>query len=409
MQDGNFDLSAPEIALGLVTAAVAYFAPPLAFLTGAFFVGLVMYRLDPTPWRSAATRLLPGHSQPLTPPSIPEAPLATPAAAQQPLLPALAQSPCLLVVGSRGSGKTSLLQHLVAQRRGIVLDPHATPGKWGDVRVIGAGGKYQDIDLVLTWLVQSMRGRIQQLGDGTVAEGEHPIMPITIDEWRAIKRNVPGAEERIADLLTEARKVNMDIILSSPTERVKGLGFEGEGDLKEGFDIVRLRRVDGQRVATLDTGSGPQAYALPGVYQQPARSPVAPPAATKTLEGLLHTSMATGMHRGGMATGMATGMEQKPDMDAPKQTAPAHTAHTTVLPDIDAKKPQRKRHIAQPNQKRRRTSGMPDMDAVNGHLSQEDKIRRMLMVPMSANDIAKVLGGDRNKILAKVREIKGGA
>jgi hypothetical protein len=47
---------------------------------------------------------------------------------------------------------------------------------------------------------------------------------------------------------------------------VKPLGIEGEGDLKDGFTVVRLALVKGQRRATLDHGVGEVPAMLPDAF-----------------------------------------------------------------------------------------------------------------------------------------------
>jgi hypothetical protein len=54
--------------------------------------------------------------------------------------------------------------------------------------------------------------------------------------------------------------------LATHSDRAKPLGLEGEYDLKDGFAVVRLSIVNGQRQAMLDTGNGEQPAVLPGPF-----------------------------------------------------------------------------------------------------------------------------------------------
>jgi hypothetical protein len=185
------------------------------------------------------------------------------------LLAALDSVQRCLIVGASDSGKTTLLQWVIMRRlassKVIVIDPHAYPGKWRGV-VIGTGRNYAEIDRALTALVRLMTKRYEDIGRGAVAEMGHNRLTIIIDEWRAIAYNVKGAADCIKTLLTESRKAAFSVFVGTHSERVRALGLEGEGDLKDGFAIVRLAIVGGQRVATLDTGSGEQAATLPGPF-----------------------------------------------------------------------------------------------------------------------------------------------
>jgi hypothetical protein len=111
-----------------------------------------------------------------------------------------------------------------------------------------------------------MDKRYTEIGNGTAKESTHPPIVILIDEWRAIVANLgKSAAETIKALLTESRKAAFTVFVVSHSDRAKPLGLEGEYDLKDGFAMVRLALVNGERQATIDTGNGPQPALLPGV------------------------------------------------------------------------------------------------------------------------------------------------
>lgn len=176
-----------------------------------------------------------------------------------------------LIVGASDVGKTTLLQHIISRRLSssevVVIDPHAYPDKWQGCQVVGVGRDYDKIALTLDALVRVMTKRYDEIGKGLVIEGQHKRLTIVIDEWRAIVKNCgQTAGDAIGALLTESRKAAFSVFVATHSERVKALGIDGEGDLKDGFAIVRLSIIDGQRTATLDTGSGEQEARLPGRY-----------------------------------------------------------------------------------------------------------------------------------------------
>jgi len=195
-----------------------------------------------------------------------------PATTQVDLLSALDSVQRCLIVGASDSGKTTLLQWLVSRKlntsRVIVIDPHAYPQKWPTgAHVTGTGRNYLEIDRALAALVQLMTKRYDEIGRGVVAEMAHSRITILIDEWRAITGNLgSSASDAIKALLTESRKAAFSVFVASHSDRAKPLGLMGEYDLKDGFCVVRLSVVDGQRTATIDTGNGPVPAVLPGPF-----------------------------------------------------------------------------------------------------------------------------------------------
>ena len=190
------------------------------------------------------------------------------------LLTALDQAQCALIVGQREAGKTTLLQHLIRRRlassRVVVLDPHSHPKRWpAGSTVIGTERNFPHIERALVGLEALMGKRYRDIGRGLVREGEHPSITVVVDEWRAIVFNLgKPAGNIIKTLLAESRKTNIDVFVGTHSERVKALGIEGEGDLKEGFVMVRLNinKLTKERQATIDYGDGETIANLPGRY-----------------------------------------------------------------------------------------------------------------------------------------------
>jgi len=198
------------------------------------------------------------------------APQLLSAQTQVDLLAALDGVQRCLIVGASDSGKTTLFQWLVSRRlntsKVIVIDPHAYPNKWPGCIVVGTGRNYPEIDRALDALVRLMTKRYDEIGKGIVAEQGHSRITILIDEWRAIVYNVRSASDAIKALLTESRKAAFSVFVATHSDRAKPLGLEGEYDLKDGFAVVRLSVVNGQRQATLDMGNGEVPVSLPGAY-----------------------------------------------------------------------------------------------------------------------------------------------
>lgn len=197
---------------------------------------------------------------------------ALPASDPVDLLSALDTAQCALIVGQRNSGKTTLLQHVISRRISrahiLVLDPHSHPTRWpAGCQVVGTERDFEKIEMALRGLLALMNKRYREIGKGLVAEGSHEPVLVVIDEWRAIVFQLgKPAADIIKTLLAESRKTNIDVFVGSHSERVKALGIEGEGDLKEGFVLVRLtiNKLTGERKATIDYGDGELPATLPG-------------------------------------------------------------------------------------------------------------------------------------------------
>lgn len=152
----------------------------------------------------------------------------------------------ILVVGPSGSGKSTLLRHLATVRQGAVvaLDPHNVAGSWHGIPVFGGGLEWTQIGTVMQKTYDLMQRRYQALDSGT----ERDFTPLTLvsDEYRAIVRALPGnrqtgeraASEILRDLITQARKVRINVLAASQSDTVESLGFTGESDLKACFQYV---------------------------------------------------------------------------------------------------------------------------------------------------------------------------
>ena len=178
----------------------------------------------------------------------------------------------VLIKAASNGGKTTLLQHIAAQRIAInesvlILDSQSYPDKWpAGCKVVGAGSNHQAISVALDGLIDLMVKRYQEIGQGLVREGQHPKLTIIIDEWMAIVGECDNAGDVIRRLLTESRKAAFSVFIGSHSERVKALGLDGRGDLRDGFLIVRIEMENGQRMATIATGKGERPCVLPGEY-----------------------------------------------------------------------------------------------------------------------------------------------
>lgn len=212
---------------------------------------------------------------------------AVPAKSDVSRLPVLASfaDKQVVVYGPTGSGKTSVLQHLLDLRQGlkIIFDPHYEPGKWhsNDI-VIGAGRNWSAIETGLDQLVLEMDRRYQKMRDG---ESDFSPIHIAVDELSSFARNIPNGSERLITLSQEGRKAKLHTILTPHSTEVAQMGFDGSGDARENFVFIGMPPVlPGQenqpRIATVHAGNprrkgndplGRFLVPAPKVYQGKAR------------------------------------------------------------------------------------------------------------------------------------------
>lgn len=202
-------------------------------------------------------------------------PVALPEPTQQPIdiLAALQRTPRGLIVGASDAGKSTILRWLSEQatRQGnvVVIDPHSAPNKWPEqCTVIGTGSRHDLIELALGRLVDLMVKRYQEIGRGEVEECGHPCVTVIVDEWMAIAEQCSNARPTLIRLLTESRKAAFAIYIGSHSERVRSLGLDGRGDLRQGFEVYHLEidQRTGNRRAWLEVDGNETPLTLPGPY-----------------------------------------------------------------------------------------------------------------------------------------------
>lgn len=176
-----------------------------------------------------------------------------------------------LIVGNPDAGKTTLLKHVIVQRlplsQVIVIDPHSGPDTW-PCEVIGRGSDHRAIEKALDGFLALMIRRYREIGAGDVPEGKHRRITLIIDEWLSIVGECQNASRVIIRLISEARKAGLDVFVGSQSERVRSLGLDGRGDLREGLEIIKLNysQWSGERSATIQIGDEVVPAILPGEF-----------------------------------------------------------------------------------------------------------------------------------------------
>lgn len=213
------------------------------------------------------------------------------------ILDILGQAQRALIVGPSNAGKTTLLNHYIRQCQAagpgeiLVIDPHAEPSHWRGCKVVGIGSNHPEISETLEKLIRIMEKRYEEIGKGLVKTGQHPPISVIIDEWMSIANMCPNASHVMIRLLTESRKAAFSVIICSHSQRIKSLGLTGQGDLKEGFTVVKLILTpDERRKALIDMGDGVDTEAeLPGPFiDYGGEVPVLEPSQTQVWDTLLN-------------------------------------------------------------------------------------------------------------------------
>ncbi len=206
------------------------------------------------------------------------------------LLDTIAPLDNLLIVGGKGSGKTSLMQRIEyirqATGRTIILDSHAQPAQWqGDV--IGMGRQYADIRNAMVRLLGKLNKRYEKF-----STGQSDFKPVHqfIDEFTLLPGTLKKIGYNIQDysipMLTEGRKVSFNCVWGIHSDRVKPLGLEGMSDLKECFDaiihLIHNKETD-ERYAFIDYGEGKTEtkFAHPGPFVAQAKPATLQPELTQ--------------------------------------------------------------------------------------------------------------------------------
>jgi len=196
----------------------------------------------------------------------------------EPILDALGRTQRGLIVGVQDAGKSTLLRYLAddARQAGhvVVIDPHTYQGKWpATCNVVGGGRDFNQIDQALSALLGMMNARYQRMAAGHSDRCTETPVTVIIDEWLAVAQSCPNAKGTIITLLSESRKASMRVYVGCHSESVKSLGLDGQGDLRDGFEIYHLEisQQTGERQAYLEVKRRGQPrqitpLALPGPY-----------------------------------------------------------------------------------------------------------------------------------------------
>jgi energy-coupling factor transporter ATP-binding protein EcfA2 len=159
-----------------------------------------------------------------------------------------AQATTILVVGSRGSGKSVLIRALVGLKAvaTAILDPHNAPGKWPQgAAIIGGGSNYSAIYKGMTMLLGEMEHRSAQLDRGDTTRFD-PLL-IAADEWGSITQEAERGLDKSAAtpgeitrrMLKEGRKFGVQWVGGAHGDTAASLGSKGDTvAFAQSFDLI---------------------------------------------------------------------------------------------------------------------------------------------------------------------------
>lgn len=155
------------------------------------------------------------YAQALTPSQLPG--LSLPQAAPGPLAQPewwgdVVGYPTVLIYGQFGSGKTTLAERLVNDRRAAghavkILDPHAAAGAWPGCETVGSGMDYESIDRALLDFAAEVKRRYTILATDSGASFQ-PICYVC-DEFTHWSDRTKGAADFFAATMADTRKIKM--------------------------------------------------------------------------------------------------------------------------------------------------------------------------------------------------------
>lgn len=129
----------------------------------------------------------------------------------------------MLIVGPTNVGKTTVANHLIDNAPNgticLAVDPQGKFNVWPRrvADVIGTGRDYRAIDARLVALIAEMDRRYNS------DEPHFQKILIVVDEWLSVLENCPHAREFFGTIGSEARKVNMSLVITTISSTVDDL------------------------------------------------------------------------------------------------------------------------------------------------------------------------------------------
>lgn len=182
--------------------------------------------------------------------------------AQPDVISLLAQEQRLFILGDSGSGKSSLLRHVVASKlagneRVVICDPHGSRPKWGtQVDAVGFGEDWNGILECFRSLEHLHGQRIKMIADGH-PERQFDLVTVVVEELQNLvayfKEEKVDVGKYIRMFLTRTRKTGIDIAVCGNASTVGATGLKGFSQNAGAFSFVRTEGKDGRGHTVLYT------------------------------------------------------------------------------------------------------------------------------------------------------------
>lgn len=164
----------------------------------------------------------------------------------------------LAIVGGTGDGKSTLTQSLLIflGEKAVAIDPHWKPGNYPGIPTVAKGRNYGTYpadpisfdDLVsgkdcsyteaIATIHAEMNRRYQLLQKGLPVGDRYSFI---LDEYHALCSEHPKCSKKeVLQLIREARKVGLRLILLVHSDLVEDFGWQGQGAIRKSLRWVRL-------------------------------------------------------------------------------------------------------------------------------------------------------------------------
>lgn len=147
----------------------------------------------------------------------------------------------IAIVGASGDGKTTLVKAFFtkAVEHGyqiVLIDPHNLASAWG-IETCLTGFNYDQAIQAIEFVYAEFVKR----ANTTKEEYPWQKLVVCIDEWPSIQKKCPALKDKVVEMVLQARKFDIRIMLITQSINVKDMGLEGSGPVRESFIRVILR------------------------------------------------------------------------------------------------------------------------------------------------------------------------
>jgi hypothetical protein len=148
----------------------------------------------------------------------------------------------LMIIGGKGTGKSTLAQYLAYSLGGYVrvFEPEGTPDDWKGLDCIGKGEDWQAINDAMAEDLEHISTQLlvrREKGDAALAGSDRVLI---CEEYPDIASQCSNSAEWLDRHSRRGRKACVRLILLSQYDRASAWGLEGKLDLLECFYRLRL-------------------------------------------------------------------------------------------------------------------------------------------------------------------------